>query len=210
MSRVNLHKNVHNNPVDELSSSGMSFVVLKGMIATMPALSIVINMVTMFRLEFADLAIFNGLGPEQLGALSPLLEEVHFLRGTVIFEQGEPANGLYILLQGEVLVRYKPYDGPLLKVAHIEPGGVFGWSTALGRAEYTSGAEALTDGLAYRISADGLHTLCECNPQAGGLLLERLAGVIAERLRTTNNAILDILSQGIDRNGNCGKRNGIL
>lgn len=163
----------------------------------------------MFRQQYANLAIFNGLQANQVRALAPFLQEVMLSAGETIFEQGEPACCLYILLAGEVAVRYKPYDGPPLTVARILAGEVFGWSAALGRKVYTSNAEAVCDGLAYRILADSLKRLCDCDPEAGGVFLERLADSIAERLRNTNSTILELLSQGVDPRGNCSKRSGI-
>jgi CRP/FNR family cyclic AMP-dependent transcriptional regulator len=163
----------------------------------------------MFRQEFANLAIFNGMEASQVRVLSPFLDEVVLRKGEPVFGQGEPASCLYILLEGEVTVRYKPYDGPPLTVARIQVGEVFGWSAALGREVYTSSAEAVRDGLAFRIRAASLQRLCECDPEAGGILLERLADSIAERLRNTNSSVLEILSQGVDRKGNCSKRSGI-
>ena len=53
-------------------------------------------------------------------------------RDTHVFEQGQLSDYLYILTSGKVIIRYKPYDGPPLTVATIGPGGVFGWSAALG------------------------------------------------------------------------------
>jgi len=162
----------------------------------------------MLRQEHTDLAIFHGLSPEQIAAFSPYLEEVRLASGQAIFAQGQPASFLYILLWGEVVVRYKPYDGPALTVARILPGDVFGWSSALGREVYTSAAEAVCDGGAYRIQTSNLHHLCDSNPEAGGILLERLASVIAERLRNTHSSILALLSQGVDRKGGCLNHGG--
>lgn len=163
-------------------------------------------MITMFRQEYSDLAIFNGLMPAQIRALSPYLDEINFHEGEAIFTQGEPAVFLFILLAGEVTVRYKPYDGPAITVARILPGKVFGWSAALGRDAYTSNAEATRDGMAYRIRVAHLQKLCEREPQAGKLLLERFAESIAEGMRNTNASVLQILSQGMDRKGMCTKK----
>jgi CRP-like cAMP-binding protein len=124
----------------------------------------------------------------------------------VIFEQGASAKYLYILQVGEVLVRFKPYDGPALTVARILPQGVFGWSAALGRDAYTSAAVTALPSEAYRIRASDLRTLCERVPDTGAIFLDRLAGVIAERLQNTHSEILTMLNQGIDRNGECSKR----
>jgi CRP/FNR family transcriptional regulator, cyclic AMP receptor protein len=160
----------------------------------------------MFRQDFATLSIFSGLNDEQISQLSPYMVECHFQQDQMIFEQGQRADHLYILLSGEVIVTYKPYDGPPLTVARIEPGGVFGWSAALGRDIYTSGAVAVQEGLAYRIRGDNLPVLCEEHHETGMILLDRLAGVIAERLRGTHTQVLGILSQGIDVDGNCLRR----
>ena len=167
------------------------------------------NMITMFRQDYAALAIFNGLEAGLVRALSPLLEEVVLHEGETIFEQGDAACSLYIMLEGEVTIRYKPYDGPPLTVARIQSGDVFGWSAALGRQVYTSAAESVCAGLACRIHANSLKQLCDRNPEAGAVLLERLAGSIAEGLRNTNSTVLELLSQGMDRRGNCSKRSGI-
>ncbi len=160
----------------------------------------------MFRQEYANLAIFEGLDAQQIGLLSPFMEEVSFSRGAVIFDQGQLADNLYILLAGEVVINYKPYDGPPLTVARILPGGVFGWSSVLGHEQYSSGAAAASDCVAYRIRAQSLQQIYEYYPEMGNVLLERLAGVIAERLRNTHASILGMLSQGIDSNGSGSKR----
>lgn len=160
----------------------------------------------MFRQEYANLSVFNGLDPSQIKALSPFLEEVSYSQGQVVFQQGQKAHSLYILLSGEVLVRYKPYDGPPLTVARISPGDVFGWSAALGHDFYTSGAEAGLESYAYRIRAEDLQHLCDTNPDAGSKLLEGLAGVIAERLRNTHSSILQLLNQGVERKSGGAKK----
>lgn len=160
----------------------------------------------MLRQDFAQLSIFSELDEGQISQLSPYMVECHFQQDQVIFEQGQRADHLYILLSGEVVVNYKPYDGPPLTVARIEPGGVFGWSAALGRDVYTSGAVAGQNSVAYRLRGDNLPVICEEHPRTGKILLERLAGVIAERLRSTHTQVLGILSQGIDVDGNCLKR----
>jgi CRP/FNR family transcriptional regulator, cyclic AMP receptor protein len=159
----------------------------------------------MYRQEYANLTIFEGLGSDQIHKLSPFMEEVHFEMDQVIFEQGQLANCLYILLAGKVIVRYKPYDGPPLTVTMILPGGVFGWSAALGRKEYTSGAAAVECSTAYRVRTESLKQLCSNYPDTGNVLLDRLAGVIAERLKSTHSEVYQILVNGIGSNANSKK-----
>jgi len=152
----------------------------------------------MFRQGYAQLSIFAGLDGNQIHQLSQFIEECQFPKDYVIFEQNDSADHLYILLSGEVVIRYKPYDGPSLLVARIEPGGVFGWSAALRREAYTSGAQAAQDSAAYCIRGADLAIIYREYPETGKVFLERLAGVIAERLRSTHAQVLKILTQRIE------------
>src|SRR5664279_1044976 len=125
----------------------------------------------MFRQELSQVPIFLGLDEMQLDFLDPYVELCHFGKGQMIFEQGQAATFMYILRQGEVIIQYKPYDAPLLTVTRIESGGVFGWSAALGRVEYTSAAIAVVDSEAYQLCGEGLSRICAQYPETGVVIL---------------------------------------
>jgi len=152
----------------------------------------------MYRQALFDLPIFQGFTPAQLDELSAVMQVCEFACQRTIFEQGQSAEYLYILASGEVHVQFKPYDGPPLLVARIEPGGVFGWSAALGRKVYTSGAVSVCECQALRMSSYQLHHLCEQHPETGMVFLERLADLISERLRSSHGQIMQLLTQGKD------------
>lgn len=133
-----------------------------------------------------------------------ILERFHgeeYPAGTILFEQGQPADRLYVLLSGRVEIVFKPYDGEALSVTTIEPGGVFGWSAALGRAAYTSGAFVVDNCQCLSIRGLDLRRICEEHPAAGVLLLERLAEVIAQRLSSTHDHVLRLLRRGMQKRG---------
>lgn len=162
----------------------------------------------MFRQELRQLPIFRGLSKAQLNLIDPILNLCHFRQDQVIFEQGQPADFVYILLQGEVIIQFKPYDAPLLTVTHINPGGIFGWSAALRHKAYTSLACTTRESDAYKISGLDMHLLCENYPETGVVLLGRLASVITERLHSTHTQILKILRQGMALDSDCGRMKG--
>jgi CRP-like cAMP-binding protein len=152
----------------------------------------------MYRQELAQKSLFKDLSPADLHELEPLLEPVDFPHNRVVFEQGRNADYLYVLLEGEVVVNFKPYDGPELTVGHIRPGGVFGWSAILGRQVYTSIALAAVESSAIRIRGAELRELCERKPLTGLAILEKLAAGIAERLNSTHNQIYTMLVESMD------------
>lgn len=153
--------------------------------------------------EIASISLFKGLNIDQIDLIRPLVEICCFPAGRVVFGQGEEAAYLYVVITGEVEISYKPFDGPALTVTRVCPGGIFGWSAALGHAAYTSSAISRMPTEAYRITGKGLHCLCLNHPETGTIILERLANVIAERLRSTNGLILDLLGQNFDGTNDC-------
>lgn len=141
----------------------------------------------------ASLPLFSGMSLEQIEHVARLGEVRLYRDGERLFAQGDPADRLHVLLSGRVTILFKPHDGDLLTVAEIDPGGVFGWSSALGRRAYTSSAVGLEDCQTFSLRGDALRKLCELHPETGVTILERLAQVIADRLDSTHTQVVDLL-----------------
>lgn len=152
----------------------------------------------MLQKNLYELALFSGFNREEINQIIPILQPCQLTKDTLIFQQGTDACHFYILLSGEVVVKYKPYDGESLVIGHICPEDLFGWSAALGRPKYTSSAYAVTSGEAVRISVAQMHQFCENNPVLARQILERMASGIAYRLRSTYEEVLGLLTRGMD------------
>ena len=150
-------------------------------------------------------ALLEGFSEDQVEFLSPIMVSVEYHAGQTIFNQGDPADNLYFIIDGRVSIQFKPEDGPILTVANLEEGSVFGWSSALGSICYTSSAICMEECLFVRISGEDLKTLCQEHSETGILILNRLAGVIAQRLRGTHDQVVALLHQGLkqDKPGGC-------
>ena len=142
--------------------------------------------------------VFSRLTEEQQGLLIPLITLCHIPGTTFLFKQGEPAKNLYIIDSGIVEILFKPFDGPDLSVSRISRGGVFGWSSTLGRDSYTSTARTLEASEIYRFNCLELQTMCEQNPDTGVIILDRLASAIVEHQDCTHYEIMSLLNQGMD------------
>jgi CRP-like cAMP-binding protein len=152
------------------------------------------------------LPLFEGMDPSDVDALVRLGETRAYAAETLLFSQGDPADRLYILTDGRVAIRFKPHDGETLTVAEIQPGGVFGWSAALGRRTYTSGAVCLQESRAFSLRGESLRHLCEAHPETGVVILERLAQVIAERLCSTHDQVVELLRLGMQNRTRSGRQ----
>ena len=146
---------------------------------------------------FDQVSLFKALNPTQRNLLRPLVATCEFPAGETLFEQGEPAEYLYLVVSGEVLIHYKPDDGPVIQLTHVRQGGVVGWSAALGNHVYTSEAECGTDVQLLRLRGEDLRLICQMYPDLGASILELLADMISERLRSPHEQIIELLKQGM-------------
>ena len=151
----------------------------------------------MSKILLKKLPLLEVLNEEQIELLQPLVENVNCDQDDVIFSQGEEAQFLYLVVEGEVAIRFNPDDGEILTVARVGEGEVFGWSSALGTHTYTSGAVCLRKARLLRIEGTALKKLCEEYPETGILILDRLAGVIAQRLQGTRDQVVAMLHNGL-------------
>jgi len=150
--------------------------------------------------SFNQLPFFQGLNPTQLELLHPIFVETDCHAGTVLFDQSEPAVHLYLVVSGEVSIRFKPEDGEEITVTRVRAGGVVGWSALIGRRFYTSAAICTQYSELLRARGTDLQTLCEQHPETGLTLLDRFAAIIGERLSSTPPEVRAILENGL-RNG---------
>ncbi len=141
--------------------------------------------------------IFKELDENQMNLLRPLFEPFSCPAGTVILQQGAPAEFLYFVIKGAVEMSFKPYDGNPITVSHVEKGGLFGWSAVVGSEEYTSSAIAIEPVEAFRVQGSELRKFCLEHPEAGKDILERLADGVASRWKDAHKQVKSLLVQGI-------------
>lgn len=145
--------------------------------------------------ELVAIPPFEDLSNETLEAIEQYVERYACPAETVIFEQGAPASHLYLLLRGTVSVRYKPYDGPPITLTQITTGGVFGWSAVVGNPRYTSATIAKEDVEALRIRGWHLHRMAAEHPQAGKIILDKLANKVSNRWPDASRQVRQMLEQ---------------
>lgn len=141
--------------------------------------------------------LFKDVDNNILQLLEPLFEAYSCTAETVIFEQGDPAHYLYLILDGTVEMRYKPYDGPPLTITNLPQGSIIGWSAVIGNSVYTSGAICKEDCHAIRMRRRDLHNLCAKEPEAGRIILNLLAESVSSRWLDAQSQIQILLNNTV-------------
>ncbi len=150
----------------------------------------------------STMQIFTGLSNEQLSSLEHLFALCNCTADEIIFNQGDEAKYLYIVVKGEVAICFKPDDAEPITVAHIRENDVFGWSAAFGSGTYTSGAHCVEATQLLCVCGENLKKFNEEHPNTGILVLDRLAKVVARRLKRTHShdQVVAMLKHGL-KNG---------
>ena len=141
-----------------------------------------------------SLPLFAGLGPAHLDLLRNVFESYTCPSDTVILSQGEPAHHLYLLVKGEVVIKFKPYDGSTIDLTRLHSGDAFGWSAAVGSAHYTSSIISESPIEAVRLRRTDLRALIQSHPETGKILVERLANIVSERWKNSRDQVQAILN----------------
>ena len=97
------------------------------------------------RSVIAGLPPFEGLEAADLDLVLLHARSSRYARDGAIFEQDEPAEHFFLLLDGHVrVVRITP-DGEQVISRYINPGDMFGLAVAMGRPTYAARAIAVVD-----------------------------------------------------------------
>ncbi len=137
----------------------------------------------------ARAGIFQGVDPDAVSALIGEMETVTFPRGTIIFDEGEPGDRLYIIVEGKVkLARHAP-DGRENLLSVMGPSDMFGELSIFDPGPRTSSAVCVTDVTAATMDSTMLRTWIDSHPE----ISQQLLRVLARRLRRTNASLADLI-----------------
>ena len=140
--------------------------------------------------ELRAIPLFRELNRRELQAVVQLIETHKYSTGDVVFEQGAPGDGVYVVLKGCVEVFQKDgEDGEKVLLAQSESGSFFGETALLEDVPRTAAAVATEDTRLALFPRDALHQLAEQRPHLGAKIAIQLSRIVAERLRQTNHSL---------------------
>ncbi|MCQ4622610.1 CRP-like cAMP-activated global transcriptional regulator GlxR [Corynebacterium sp. CCUG 70398] len=137
----------------------------------------------------ARAGIFQGVDPAAVTNLIGDMQTETFPRGTTIFDEGEPGDTLYIIIEGKVkLARHAP-DGRENLLSVMGPSDMFGELSIFDPGPRTSSAVCVTEVQAATMDSEMLKTWINEHPE----ISQQLLRVLARRLRRTNASLADLI-----------------
>ena len=122
--------------------------------------------------------LFRGLSEEELRQIATGCREFRVDKNEVLFQKGDMAEGMHVLVMGQVKLSIPSVNG-MEKVVHLcGPGGTFGEAVLFLERPYPVTAQAMADSIVLRISK---HTLLEAM-DASPLLTRKMLASLSVRL----------------------------
>jgi CRP/FNR family cyclic AMP-dependent transcriptional regulator len=140
----------------------------------------------------AKVPIFSGLTESELAFLTERTVPRHYSAGEMVFGEGEPCSGLYVVESGNVRI-YKSSPNGREQVLSIDgPGGSIAELPVFDGGNYPASATAIDNVTLLFVSKQDFQALCLAHPQVPlkvlrvvGARLRRLVGIIEELSFTT-------------------------
>lgn len=136
--------------------------------------------------------IFSGLAENELVFLAQRAVPRRYSAGEIVFSEGEPCSGLYVVESGHVRI-FKSSSGGREHVLSLDgPGSSIAELPVFDGGNYPASAAAVSDAALLFISKQDFQALCLTHPQVAlkvlrvvGARLRRLVGIIEELSFTT-------------------------
>jgi len=137
---------------------------------------------------------------EHVDKLATIATRVRFERDQIIFRENDECSDFFLLLSGLVALEIVE-AGHTHRIQTLSAGHEFGWSALLMGSGKHFQARALERVEALALDGGALLTACKRDPQFGFVLMQRLLGVVAERLQATRLQLHDMYSPVAKRAG---------
>lgn len=129
--------------------------------------------------------LFSGLDESELWRLAGIAREVSLSAGSVLFEQGDDSDGLYIVSSGIVRIYLTADDGREATINLLEEGEVIGEIAILDGLPRSAGAAALTDAKLIFVPTAPFCELIDSSPK----LSRQMILMLCDRLRAANGQV---------------------
>jgi CRP-like cAMP-binding protein len=101
-------------------------------------------------------------------------------KGDMLFRENDPAQYFYVLLNGRIKLGVGESEEMVYDVR--KNGEAFGWSSLIGRNDYSASAECIESAKLLKTDSKKLQKILEADPANGIIFLKQLAATLGNRL----------------------------
>lgn len=130
-----------------------------------------------------EIPLFAGLDDRSLAELQLVAQPFRSSAGDTLFRQGDDANGMYLLKEGEVRISRRLPGDEMMELARLERGAVIGEMGILDRGRRSASAIAARESSGYFISFERFELLRSNFARAAFSVIVCFANEVVHRTR---------------------------
>ncbi len=134
------------------------------------------------------------LSAEEIEAIAAIAEEQKLAAGKELFREGDPGDGVYLVLSGEIDV-VKAGAGGERALARLAAGGVLGEMSLLTNDTRSATGRARGEAAVLRLPAARFRQLLAEGSPAALRMVAGIGEVLARRLASTNAKVMELAEQ---------------
>ena len=136
--------------------------------------------------------LFAGLSRRARLALADAAHVRRYARGEVLYYQGDPASGLYVVQEGVVVLSAETEEGAREELSRLSRGASFGERGVLGDFRRAETVEAVRDTTVIGLFQSDLRGLIKRDRRVGVMV----AVSVAQRIAAREEALIQVLREG--------------
>lgn len=145
-----------------------------------------------------NFGLFGAMPEAVLEHLSETLTILEAEPGTYIFREGDEANSMFVVLQGDMEVLKRSKYGPDARVAVLGPGDWFGEMGVIDVQPRSASVMTVSPARFLKISAADLDRLYRFDVKAYALIVLNIAREMSRRLRVADGILADLIANVVD------------
>ncbi len=142
---------------------------------------------------------FSSLSSRDLDLLLPIIHHRVYAGNEYVFYQGDPGIGLYIILDGEVIIERQIDKDHKYMLARFIAGDFFGELALLDDESRSASAIATKNSKLAVIFRPDMDEFIEKYPKKGIKILKGISQMVATRLRSTNDDFFTLYVQSLNK-----------
>ena len=146
---------------------------------------------TQIILALKQIPIFNGLSERDFNTVSKIVHYREYEVDELVFQSGTPGSGMYIIIQGDVVIKGANSKDENIVFAQLSSGDFFGEISLISEDNRSTNAMAVSSCKLGAFFRSDLLDIITRSPKLGNKILLNLGTVLGNRLTKTNELLID-------------------
>lgn len=148
--------------------------------------------------ELRMFKIFSQLKDEDIDKIISITSPAEFESDSVVFKEGEPAEHIYLVTSGKILLEQRITSKMTVTVDTLKSGDVFGTASIMDITNYTTDASVSEKSSVLVLNSNEFSNLMAQNPEIGFKVLKSLSVMMKKQLTERTDLFVRSISSHPD------------